>query len=107
MAKKVKEAPVEEVLQAEVEAETVQAETAPDPEELVAIKLFKDNDKYKDDVFVGVNGEGCLIKRGEKVMIKRKFAEVLEHSAEQDEKTAALIAQRTEEFDGIRRVLEE
>ena len=39
--------------------------------ELVEVKLFKDNNKYKDDVYVSVNGENCVIKRGEKVKIKR------------------------------------
>ena len=65
---------------------------AKDPmEELVPVRLFRDNDKYKDDVFVSVNGERIQIKRGETVMIKRKFAEVLEQSLEQDARTAALI----------------
>ena len=31
--------------------------------ELVEVKLFKDNNKYKDDVFVSINGENCVIKR--------------------------------------------
>lgn len=59
--------------------------------ELVEVKLFKDNNRYKDDVFVSVNGENCLIKRGERVKIKRKFAEVLEQSDMQDAQTARLI----------------
>lgn len=53
-------------------------------EELVDIRLHRDNGKYKDDVFVGVNGDCVLIKRGERVKIKRKFAEVLENSEQQD-----------------------
>lgn len=60
-------------------------------DELVEVKLFKDNSKYKDDVFVSVNGDNCLIKRGERVKIKRKFAEVLEQSDMQDAHTARLI----------------
>ena len=64
-------------------------------EEYVEIKLFKDNDKYKDDVFVSVNGENCVIKRGERVKIKRKFAEVLDHSEHQDYETSKLIEQAT------------
>ena len=35
-------------------------------EEKVPVRLFKDNDRYKDDVFVAVNGEGCLM-RGKKI----------------------------------------
>jgi hypothetical protein len=66
--------------------------------ELVEVKLFKDNNKYKDDVFVAVNGENCVIKRGEKVLIKRKFAEVLENSDLQDYETSKLIEQKSQEF---------
>lgn len=61
-------------------------------EELVEVKLFKDTGKYKDDVYVGVNGENVLIKRGERVKIKRKFAEALDNSDRQDLETAELIA---------------
>ena len=32
--------------------------------EEVEIKLFRDNDKYKDPVFVGCNGETIAIERG-------------------------------------------
>lgn len=53
-------------------------------EELVPVKLFRDDNRYKDDVFVAVNGKTILIKRGERVMIPRKFALVLENSEEQD-----------------------
>lgn len=106
MAKKTKEAlAAEETVQ---EAETVNAKTvpdtvmdAPDPNELVPFYLFRDNDKYKDDVFVAVNGESCLIQRGQHVMIKRKFAEVLLNSQDQDNKTAGLIRQHAEEFSGM------
>ena len=66
--------------------------------ELVPIELFKDNDKYKDDVFVSVNGENCVIKRGERVMIKRKFADVLDNSKLQDYKTSTLIEKKSSEF---------
>ena len=68
-------------------------------EEKVPVRLFKDNNRYKDDVFVAVNGEGCLIKRGETVMIKRKFAEVLEQSDRQDMETARLMDLRSGEYE--------
>ena len=71
------------------------AEHAAYMEEYVEVKLFKDNDKYKDDVFVAVNGENCVIKRGERVKIKRKFAEVLDHSEHQDYETSKLIEAAT------------
>jgi hypothetical protein len=66
--------------------------------ELVEVKLFKDNNKYKDDVYVAVNGENCVIKRGEKVLIKRKFAEVLDNSDLQDYETSKLIEKKSGEF---------
>jgi hypothetical protein len=56
--------------------------------EYVAVKLFRDNDRYKDDVYVAVNGRNCVIKRGELVKIKRKFALVLDQSEIQDMQTA-------------------
>lgn len=90
---------------AEVMEDVATEMAAPDPEELVPIYLFRDNEKYKDDVFVAVNGEGCLIQRGKQVMIKRKFAQVLQQSMEQDAKTADLITRQAEEFNGMQKVL--
>lgn len=101
MATKKKSEPVEIV----EDVQAVEPETAPDPEELVPFYLFRDNDKYKDDVFVAVNGEGCQIQRGKQVMIKRKFAEVLQSSMDQDQKTAELISGYTDEFSGMQDIL--
>ena len=66
--------------------------------EIVKVKLFRDNNKYKDDVFVSVNGENCVIKRGVEVEIKRKFAEVLDKSDLQDYETSMLIEKKSNEF---------
>ena len=52
--------------------------------ELVKVKLFKDNDKYKDDVFVAVNGVGMIVPRGKEVEIPRKYAIALQNSQAQD-----------------------
>ena len=60
-------------------------------EELVEIRLVKDSHKYKDNVFVGCNGENVVIQRGKRVKIKRKFAEILDHSQLQDAETSDLI----------------
>lgn len=67
-------------------------------DELVEVKLFRDSGKYKDDVFVGCNGETIAIKRGERVKIKRKFAEILDNSEHQDYETAQLIEQKSGEW---------
>lgn len=65
------------------------------PEEEVEIKLFKDNGKYSQPLFVGVNGETVAIQRGEKVRVKRKFVEVIENSERQDYETALKIEAAT------------
>lgn len=92
-------AAAEETKQAKADA--ISAERAEDiarGEELVEVKLFKDNDKYKEPVFVGVNGETVAIERGVRVKIKRKFAEVLDNSDKQDYETAKLIERKSDEF---------
>lgn len=68
-------------------------------EDLVSVRLFKDNDKYKGDVFVAVNGQSVLIRRGERVAIKKKFAEVLEQSLDQDQRTAGLIERESRAYE--------
>ena len=66
--------------------------------ELVPVKLFKDNHKYKDDVYVAVNGDNCNIRRGEEVMIKRKLKDVLDNSDRQDYETSVLMEKKQKEF---------
>ena len=61
-------------------------------EEKVRIKLFKDNGRYKGDLFVSVNGVNYKIRRGVEVEVPKAVAEVLEHSQRQDDLTAARIA---------------
>ena len=65
------------------------------------VKLFKDNEKYKDDVYVAIGTQNCLIKRGVPVKIKRKFFNVLTQSNEQDLKTAQLIEEKSEKASEI------
>lgn len=65
--------------------------TAPVTEERVTIKLFKDSKEYKDDLTVIVNGKAYKIQRGVEVSVPKSVAEIIEHSAAQDEKTAQLI----------------
>lgn len=61
--------------------------------ELVSVKLFKDNNKYKDDVFVAVNGVGMIVPRGKEVKIPRKYAVALRNSEAQDSFAAEYTAQ--------------
>ena len=55
------------------------------------IRLFKDNQRYKTPVFVGVNGETYLIQRGVDVEVPKAVAEVLRHSEEMDGEAMAKI----------------
>ena len=66
--------------------------------ELVEIKLFKDNDKYKDDVYVAINGKNCIIRRGVWTRIRRKFALLLDQSEIQDLRTAELMEKEASRF---------
>lgn len=61
-------------------------------EEYVPVFLFKDNDKYKDDVTVTVNGKNYQIMRGVNVMVPRKVKLILEQSHKQDMATASEVA---------------
>lgn len=67
-------------------------------EEYVTIQLFRDNDKYADDVFVAINGEGCNVPRGIPTRIKKKFAREIEKSSYQDAKTAQYITEKENEY---------
>jgi hypothetical protein len=67
-------------------------------DEYVEIKLFKDNDKYKDDVYVAINGKNCQIRRGVWTRIRRKFALLLDQSEIQDLRTAELMEREEGRF---------
>lgn len=72
------------------EAEAVQAEPT-EEKDTVVIRLFKDNQRYKAPVFVGVNGVTYLVQRGVDVEVPKAVAEVLEHSEEMDNAAMAKI----------------
>ena len=66
--------------------------------EYVEIKLFKDNEKYKEDVYVAINGKNCIIRRGVWTRIRRKFALLLDQSEIQDLRTAELMEKEATRF---------
>lgn len=83
---------------AAVDNKTV-AEPQKDPFlDLVRIKLFKDDDRYKDDVVVTVNGRRFQIQRGVEVDVPRPVYEVLENSRKQKEKSDEYKRLLAEEF---------
>jgi len=80
--------------------------TISDPSEApVTIQLFQDGDRYRDDVFVSVNGESVLIRRGVPVTVKKKFADVLEQSQMQDARTAELCSNLAYRFSADAKLL--
>lgn len=66
--------------------------------EYVEVRLFKDNEKYRDDVYVAINGKNCIIRRGVWTRIRRKFALLLDQSEIQDLRTAELMEREAGRF---------
>lgn len=67
--------------------------------EPVTIKLFKDNERYRDDVYVSVNDRSYLIKRGVEVTVPRFIEQALKNSLAQDEYVASLVEQLTSDYE--------
>jgi hypothetical protein len=65
----------------------------------VTIKLFKDNGKYKDDVYVCVNDKSYLIRRGAEVTVPRFIEQALKNSLAQDEYVASLVERLTTDYE--------
>lgn len=59
--------------------------------ETTTITLFYDGDKYKDPMFVGINGMTWLIKRGEPVEVPVEVANIVMDSIARDGTTAQMI----------------
>jgi hypothetical protein len=100
---------LKEEMKAEVKAEMAAASEPQGPyketeeelakaNELVSLKLFKDKDKYKDDVLVILNGDSWLIKRGEEVQVPRKVYDVLKCSDDQTGYAADIISGFEEDY---------
>ena len=92
MATKKETAAADAVEKAVETVEKTEAKAEEKDDGMVTIHLFKDDDRYSAPVFVGVNGDSYLIQRGMDVKVPKAVAEVLEHSQQQDEYTAARIA---------------
>ena len=97
----------QEILENTTQEPTIeeQTEAKESPNDMVDFFAFKDNDKYKDDIFVAVNGKRYQIKRGQHVKIPRFVAEVLEASRKQDTQTAEMIEKYGEEYEQAKGVL--
>lgn len=76
-----------EVKEEVVEAKKTTKKTDPDWEP-VKIQLFKDNDKYKDPVFVAINGQSWLIERGKEVTVPACVKKVLDWQIAEDQRNS-------------------
>lgn len=91
----------------ETKVEETKVEETIKSEEKVVVHLFKDNERYKDDVIVGLNGRLYQIQRGIDVEVPAGVAEILNNSMKQDTDTANYLAglektfeSRTKEVEG-------
>jgi len=89
---------VEKAKAAEPEQPKVLTELPAPPAEKVKVKLFKDNGKYSDPIFVAVNGERYIVPRGVEVEIPEYIAEVLERSMAEDQQTALMLERLENKF---------
>jgi hypothetical protein len=74
----------------------------PDPalEEYIDIKLYKgDTGLMKEDVYVSINGDNCVIPRGRWFKIRKKFALVIDQSEIQDQRTLELIESESRKWE--------
>ncbi len=65
----------------------------------VIIKLFKDNGRYRDDVYVAVNDRSYLIKRGVEVTVPRFVEQALKNSLTQDQYVASLVEKLQDDYE--------
>lgn len=84
---------------AETAAKAAVEATAPSSDDvMVTINLFKDDDKYKDDLVVGINGKIYQIKRGVDVKVPLSVAEIINNSIRQDKNTAKKIEEAVSKY---------
>ena len=60
-------------------------------EDSIEVNLFKDNDKYKDDVYAAIGGSNILIKRGISVKIPKKYDAIIKQAQKQNKIAMAYV----------------
>lgn len=71
----------------------------PAKQEKVKVKLFRDSGKYKDDVYVNLNGRRFMVPRGVEVEVPSGVAEILNNSMSQDEATEHYVRSKVDTWD--------
>lgn len=72
---------------------------------MVSFFAFKDDDKYKDDIVVGLNGRMYRIQRGKHVRIPRDVYDIIRQSMAQDAATAEMLEQKSWEYEAVKQQL--
>ena len=73
---------------------------------MIEIELFRDSERYTNDVSVTVNGKTTIVPRGKTVKVPPEVAEVL-RNAQRQRNVAAEYMEREEEFERKLKELEE
>ena len=66
--------------------------------EFVKVKLFKDDYRYKDDVYVGINGKNWNIKRGKEIPLPKYVADFIEQTVAEEARIWEKVEQEEEDF---------
>ena len=69
---------------------------------MVSFYAFKDDDKYKDDIVVGLNGRMYRIQRGKHVRIPKAVYQIIRRSMAQDAATAEMLEQKGREYEAVK-----
>lgn len=76
---------------AETKTAAKKTEAKFNPRAMVSIKLFRDNNRYKEPLYVAVNDYSAQIQRGVSVQVPYFVAKHIEEMNAQDEATAMML----------------
>ena len=91
----------------ETTAEATTEEPKKKVPEMVEIELFRDSERYTNDVSVTVNGKTTIVPRGKTVKVPPEVAEVLRNAQKQRNVAAEYMEREEEKFEQKLRELEE
>ena len=66
--------------------------------EFVRVKLFKDDYRYRDDLYVAINGKNWYIKRGKEVTLPKYVADFIEHTMAEEARIWEKVEQEENDF---------
>jgi len=69
--------------------------------EFVKIKLFKDDYRYKNDLYVGINGKNWWIKRGKEVTLPKYVADFIEQTMQEETRIWERVDQEEKDFSDL------